>query len=56
MDQFARMGGTINFVLGGNQVRLEINLEAAERAWLKMSAKLLALARIVTEEHCGGRS
>jgi hypothetical protein len=37
----------IGFLLEENKVRFEINLEAAERARLKISARLLALAKKV---------
>ena len=47
---FARAGVMINFVLHENKVRLEINVEATERAGLKLSSKLLKLAQIVQEE------
>lgn len=44
---FLRLGGMINFVLEEGRVRFEINLEAAERHHLKLSSKLLAVARVV---------
>lgn len=44
---FLRLGGMINFVLEQDRVRFEINLEAAERHHLKLSSKLLAVARVV---------
>jgi uncharacterized protein DUF4154 len=47
MDSFARLGGIINFVNLENKVHLEINLEAAERARLKISSKLLNLATVI---------
>jgi hypothetical protein len=48
---FAKMGGVINFVLDENRVRFEINVKAAERAHLKLSARLLTVAKlIVTDE------
>jgi hypothetical protein len=48
---FAKAGGVINFVLEENRVRFEINPKAAERAHLKISARLLTVAKlIVTEE------
>jgi hypothetical protein len=48
---FAKAGGIINFVLDENRVRFEINPKAAERAHLKLSARLLTVAKlIVTEE------
>jgi len=46
-DDFLRLGGMINFVLEQDRVRFEINLEAAERHHLKLSSKLLAVARVV---------
>ena len=48
---FAGMGGIINFVLDDGRVRFEINVKAAERAHLKISARLLTVAKlIVTDE------
>jgi len=46
---FAAEGGMVNFVQENEKVRFEINPGSAERARLKISAKLLALARIVAE-------
>lgn len=46
-ENFARVGGMIGFFLEDNKVRFEINLDAAERAKLKISARLLALAKTV---------
>ncbi len=46
-DHFVREGGIIGFCLQDNKIRFEINLEAAEKANLKISAKLLALAKTV---------
>jgi hypothetical protein len=46
-EGFAGAGGTIQFVLDQNRVRFAINPDAAERAGLKISSKLLALAVIV---------
>jgi hypothetical protein len=48
---FVQMGGVINFVLDKDRVRFEINVKAAERAHLKLSARLLTVAKlIVTDE------
>lgn len=44
---FTLAGGMVDFVQDNDRVRFEINLGTAERARLKISAKLLALARIV---------
>jgi hypothetical protein len=52
---FARSGGTINFITESGRLLFEVNINAAESAHLKISSKLLALARIVspTEERVG---
>jgi hypothetical protein len=47
MAQFAALGGMIQFSLEDRQVHFDINLAASTRAGLKISAKLLLLARIV---------
>ena len=44
---FAENGGMIEFCLEGNKIRFEINLSAVGAAKLKMSARLLALAKTV---------
>jgi hypothetical protein len=46
---FCRDGGMIGFELLEQKVRFEINPEAAERARLKLSSKLLSVAKIVRE-------
>jgi len=43
-DGFIKAGGMINFKLEGNNVRFEISDEAAKKAGLKVSSKLLSLA------------
>jgi len=47
---FAGMGGTINFVLDDGRVRFEINVKAAERAHLKISARLLTVAKLIVTD------
>jgi hypothetical protein len=49
MAQFAARGGMIQFSLEEKQVRFEINLAAASEAELKISSRLLVLARIVKD-------
>jgi len=44
---FADLGGVINLTVEENKLRFEINLDAAMQTRLKISSKLLALARIV---------
>lgn len=51
LDEFARAGGMIRFVMMENRVRLRINVEAAQAAGLTISSKLLQSARIVGEGH-----
>jgi hypothetical protein len=46
-ERFVKDGGMIGFCLEENKIRFEINLESAEKARLRISAKLLALAKIV---------
>lgn len=46
-EGFAQQGVIINFYLEQNKVRFEINVDAARRSGLKISSKLLNLARIV---------
>jgi hypothetical protein len=46
-DAFGRNGGIINFVLKNANVRLEIDLEAARKAGLTISSRLLAVADVV---------
>lgn len=55
-DGFANSGGTIEFVLEDNHIRFAINPEAADRADLKVSSKLLALAQIVHDSRDKGRN
>jgi hypothetical protein len=45
-DNFPWSGGVIRFLTEDNKVRFEINPEAAERAHLRISSKLMKLARI----------
>jgi hypothetical protein len=46
-EGFVQGGGMIGFFLEDNKVRFDINLDAAEHAKLKISARLLALAKTV---------
>jgi hypothetical protein len=44
---FTAMGGMVDFVQENEKVRFEINPSSAERSQLKISARVLALAKIV---------
>jgi hypothetical protein len=46
-EGFAHRGGMINFIMDGGKVRFEVNAAAVEAGGLKMSAKLLQVARAV---------
>jgi YfiR/HmsC-like len=51
VDGFTSMGGIIDFFEEHNRLRFKVNLDAAQRAGLKMSSQLLVSAQIVNEEH-----
>jgi hypothetical protein len=44
-DEFLRDGGMVNFVMQDGKVRFEIRQDAASRAHLRISSRLLRLAR-----------
>lgn len=46
-EGFLDEGGAVNFKLDGNRVHIEVNLNAVERHGLRISPKLLSLARVV---------
>lgn len=53
---FLESGGIINFLMEDKKVRFEINNTAAKQAKLKISSKLLRLAKRVIEEKPSGDS
>lgn len=46
-DRFTKLGGIIRLYQEASKLRIEINIDAAERAKLKISSKLLSLGRVV---------
>lgn len=59
MSQFAAHGGMVQFSMDEKQVHFDINLEATSQADLRISSRLLALARIVKNRNAdsgGGAS
>jgi hypothetical protein len=46
---FAEHGGMVGFATEGTRVRFEVNRNLAEKNGLKLSAKLLSLARLVDD-------
>jgi hypothetical protein len=49
-EEFARSGGAVNILIEEEKPRLEVNPDAAEKAKLKIHARLLKLATIVKPE------
>jgi hypothetical protein len=48
---FAQGGGLIEFYLEGGKMRFAINLDAVDRSGLRLSSRLLGLARIIRDRH-----
>jgi len=55
MDKFAQRGGVAHFFVDKGTLVFAINLEAAQRANVRLSHKLLSLAKIVKEDRDAGR-
>lgn len=53
-SHFIQQGGTVGFLSEENTVRFEVNLDAAQRAHLNISATLLAVAKTVIDR-AGGK-
>ncbi len=49
-DGFCQQGGIINFFMAAGKVRFEINTTASEKNGLKISSKLLNVAKIVSRK------
>jgi hypothetical protein len=50
LSEFALRGGTANFFVENNKIRFAINTDAAERTRLRVSSRLLSLAKLVKDE------
>jgi len=50
-DHFAEGGGIAGFFVDDGKMRFAINVEAAKRARLQISSRLLSLAKLVKDEH-----
>lgn len=50
IPDFAKKGGVIGFINVNNKVRIQINRKTAQRANLKISAKLLEVSTLVSSE------
>jgi hypothetical protein len=53
---FIQAGGMINFFVEDNKVRLEINVDAATRVRLRISAKVIAVGRLVPQNTGKGQT
>jgi hypothetical protein len=49
MPDFSRRGGMIQFLLEGNRIRFEINLESAQKSHLVLASELLKVDEAVTK-------
>jgi len=52
-DHFARMGGVVRLFVDGGKMRFGINVDAAQRAHLRISSKMLALGVVMKDEADG---
>ena len=52
-DRFAQRGGVLRLRLQDNMVRFEVNIDAAERARLQISSKILKLGTIIRDRKRG---
>src|SRR5712692_1772336 len=56
MDRFLEAGGVIQFTFENNHIRFAINVDAADRARLKVSSKLLSVAQYVEANGAPGKN
>ena len=49
LEDFAARGGVANFFIDGGRMKFAVNPDAAERARLRISSTLLALAKVVRD-------
>jgi len=54
-EHFLAGGGMLNFVLRSERVRFEVNLDAAQKAKLKLSSKLVQIASVAADTRREGR-
>jgi hypothetical protein len=50
-EQFPRIGGVAQFFADDGKMRFAVNLESVQRARLRLSSRLLGLAKIVKDQH-----
>ena len=49
-DRFTHIRGIINFIVEGNRIQFEVNVDAVARSGLRISSRLLQVARVVRDE------
>jgi len=54
VKNFAKVGGIINFVTVKKRIRMEINIDAARKAGLKISSMLLGVSKIIRDNSIEG--
>jgi len=54
IEKFARRGGDVSLLVEDESVKLEVNLRAAQAADLKISSKLLSIARVIKDDRNSG--
>jgi hypothetical protein len=52
-EQFAQMGGMVALFVETGRMRFAVNMEALRRGGVRLSSRLLALAKIVTDDKAG---
>jgi hypothetical protein len=52
-DQFARSGGMVGLFVEDGRMRFAINPDAAQRSGVRLSSRLLALAKLVKDARHG---
>jgi hypothetical protein len=50
-DRFAAGGGTIQLFVEGGRMRFAVNVDAAQRSKVRLSSRLLGLAKVVRDTH-----
>ena len=48
---FSQAGGIIELYVEGGRMRFAINVDAAERSGLRLSSRLLGLAKVIRDGH-----
>jgi YfiR/HmsC-like len=54
VKNFAKVGGIINFVTVKKKIYMEINIDTAQKAGLKISSMLLGVSKIIRDNSIEG--